>query len=476
MKYIFFNILLITLLSHNVLGQSGNSVITKKIELVNRQTTFFAGNSPSYLWDGEPLNFSGNFEINFKVTASPKSMISIALACANQDVTVPYLRELNLLLGIPRFRGDIYLNALKLEATVHSASDFSLPFFDNSNHTLTLRFTKENIFDHFFDVLVDNMLQRRFQIHIEDEQLAENTAILKNGTFEVIANDGTVNITEVTYKKIEPTKYFINFIAFGCPSCFETQFPKGSTFIQWLKIDQSGITRQAYGYFPKNGKNNFRRIEEEVQNEYLPVPWENPVEQTYRVRVSKEDYERSILELKKWMSSPNRMQFNRLNAVDYISTIQKSAKESIHGPFTEANGYSFDAIAWINSYQNGEEPTPEGILEVDDPSAKEPTVDAVEPSEKFLAGGGWTGSENIKYKGGQLMHFKVTNTNILGTTITISSNHAGRQSLIIPPLSTVDINFTLFGDEPIDWTFDISTDSDVFVVTWKLYSTWVPGR
>lgn len=96
-------------------------------------------------------------------------------------------------------------------------------------------------------------------------------------------------------------------------------------------------------------------------------------------------------------------------------------------------------------------------------------------AEKLLDSGSWIGSTTSHYQGGQSMRYQVKNINVLGTTITIDSNRDGSRSLIIPPLATIDIKFAVFGTEPIGWQFDISTDSDAFIVTWKLFSTWIPG-
>lgn len=94
-------------------------------------------------------------------------------------------------------------------------------------------------------------------------------------------------------------------------------------------------------------------------------------------------------------------------------------------------------------------------------------------AEKLLDNGSWNSDTSVHYKGGQGMHYKVKNINILGTTITIDSNLDGSKSLIIPPLTTVDIRFSCFGVEPLGWKFDISTNSDAFIVTWELFSTWI---
>jgi hypothetical protein len=95
--------------------------------------------------------------------------------------------------------------------------------------------------------------------------------------------------------------------------------------------------------------------------------------------------------------------------------------------------------------------------------------------EKLLDQGSWNSDTSSHYQGGQGMHYKIKNINVLGTTITIDSNLDGSKSLIIPPQTTMDMNFSCFGAEPMGWKFDISSNSDAFIVTWQLYSTWVPG-
>lgn len=90
--------------------------------------------------------------------------------------------------------------------------------------------------------------------------------------------------------------------------------------------------------------------------------------------------------------------------------------------------------------------------------------------------GSWNGSAHWEGEGGQLMRFTVNNANILGTTITIASANTNQsESRIIPPAGSAEIEFSAFGAEPMYWPFDISTDSDAFIVTWELCSSWVPG-
>jgi len=89
--------------------------------------------------------------------------------------------------------------------------------------------------------------------------------------------------------------------------------------------------------------------------------------------------------------------------------------------------------------------------------------------------GSWNSDTTYKKRGGQNMTFKVKNINVLGTTLTIESNTGDSVSKIILPQTTAEFEFTYFTSEPYAWKFDISTNSDAFIVTWELYSTWIEG-
>ena len=92
-----------------------------------------------------------------------------------------------------------------------------------------------------------------------------------------------------------------------------------------------------------------------------------------------------------------------------------------------------------------------------------------------LTSGSWSGNTSLSIQGGQGMWFKIHNTNVLGATINISDQFGQNKSSVILPLGSVEFLFTVFGNEPMYWRFDISTNSDAFLVTWELWSTWVPG-
>ncbi len=94
---------------------------------------------------------------------------------------------------------------------------------------------------------------------------------------------------------------------------------------------------------------------------------------------------------------------------------------------------------------------------------------------RLLTSGTWNSNTTLSVQGGQGMWFKIRNTNVLGTTITITDQTGQTKQSIILPASSVEFVFSIFGTEPMGWRFDISTDSDAFMVTWELWSTWVPG-
>jgi hypothetical protein len=95
---------------------------------------------------------------------------------------------------------------------------------------------------------------------------------------------------------------------------------------------------------------------------------------------------------------------------------------------------------------------------------------------RLLNSGTWNGGTTLSVQGGQAMHFQLNNLNVLGTTINISADRTGKtKGLILVPSVSGDITFSVFGKEPMGWTFTVSTDSDAFLVGWQLFSTWIPG-
>ncbi len=96
---------------------------------------------------------------------------------------------------------------------------------------------------------------------------------------------------------------------------------------------------------------------------------------------------------------------------------------------------------------------------------------------RLLTSGSWTADStpDVAVQGGQSMHFAVTNVNVLGVSLTINAQDGQQQGGLILPGMTADYIFSAFGREPMGWTFSPKIDSDAAVLTWKLFSTWIPG-
>ena len=96
-------------------------------------------------------------------------------------------------------------------------------------------------------------------------------------------------------------------------------------------------------------------------------------------------------------------------------------------------------------------------------------------NRNFYAAGTWNGNTTVNVSLGQAVWITVKNVNVLGTTISISHNFGQIQQLILLPLQQHTFCFSIFSSEPVGWTFDISTVSDAFIVTYIIESTWIPG-
>jgi len=103
--------------------------------------------------------------------------------------------------------------------------------------------------------------------------------------------------------------------------------------------------------------------------------------------------------------------------------------------------------------------------------------DSDSEGRRLLTTGSWiaTSTPEFSIKGGQVMHFAVTNINVLGVSIRLEGSNGQVLGGILLPGMTGDYVFSAFGNEPMQWTFSPSIDTDASVVTWKLFSSWVPG-
>lgn len=92
-------------------------------------------------------------------------------------------------------------------------------------------------------------------------------------------------------------------------------------------------------------------------------------------------------------------------------------------------------------------------------------------------GGALTGASTISGSFGQAVKLTFTNQNILGTTISVkdASPFGQTKESIILPQQSVTFTFVALGEEPMGWDFDVSTNSDAFVVSYGVESTWTEG-
>jgi len=108
-------------------------------------------------------------------------------------------------------------------------------------------------------------------------------------------------------------------------------------------------------------------------------------------------------------------------------------------------------------------------------------VDAVKVvrTQQFVPAGGGSLSGNGTISGnfGQAVKLTFKNVNVLGTTLYVKDNSpfGETKSLILLPQQSVTFTFARFGEEPMGWSFDVSTVSDAFVTTYGIESTWAEG-
>lgn len=105
-------------------------------------------------------------------------------------------------------------------------------------------------------------------------------------------------------------------------------------------------------------------------------------------------------------------------------------------------------------------------------------VKVVRTQQYVLAGAGVLNSDDtISGNFGQAVKLTFKNVNVLGTTINVkdTSPFGETKGIILLPLQSITFTFTRFGEEPMSWSFDISTHSDAFIVGYTIESTWVEG-
>ena len=92
--------------------------------------------------------------------------------------------------------------------------------------------------------------------------------------------------------------------------------------------------------------------------------------------------------------------------------------------------------------------------------------------------------ERLRFRAGQGIHFEIINHNIFPVDVNIRevnfSKGDNQQTVAIPPFGKRDIVLSVFGEEPITWDLLVTSlvgQTDLgFLVSWKLFSTWVPNE
>jgi hypothetical protein len=103
------------------------------------------------------------------------------------------------------------------------------------------------------------------------------------------------------------------------------------------------------------------------------------------------------------------------------------------------------------------------------------------PNYKLYEKGYWHDDTEITARLGQGVKITVRNINALGTSITIKAMSGNRgkpfqvHEAIVLPYESKTFKFSMFSDEPVSWRFKVATKADVFLVLYKIESTWVPG-
>lgn len=389
-------------------------------------------------------------------------------------------------------------------------TSYKINVFDSKIHTLTIR--ERRVSDMRYIVLhyLDDKLVGSYDLDSGDRSnIGSSDLVLSNkGNFK-IGGIGNTHIVGHKYRKLDNEKrYFITFAGTDYPHisgkkvAYRTENEKvverstqdfksyvgGYMQVQWTVLDGRQTYVESWGYWPDEESNiiNIGKLTAPLWTKYLGDEGTS----VFRCEVTEGDYLSSIVRRNQLMKAPKVYDFTKKRCVSFITGIASGLINSVY----DISGFENQQLIpseFIGTYLSI--PYAEQNLELEEmyyplsnndftpTTTAVPNVNVSESNEKLLTKGTWVGNgaAHMKFKGGQMMHFKVKNTNVIPTQITINCNLCNldqNQSLYILPLATADIKFSIFGNEPIDWTFDISSDSKNFAVTWELYSTWVPNR
>ncbi|MCI0683037.1 MAG: hypothetical protein L0Y71_13125 [Gemmataceae bacterium] len=109
---------------------------------------------------------------------------------------------------------------------------------------------------------------------------------------------------------------------------------------------------------------------------------------------------------------------------------------------------------------------------------KQPPGGVKQPgTQRSLRAGVWRSDRTppLRVQGGQVMRFVVRNTGLLPTQVSIAAHTGETIARYIAPGSSAEFRFSMFGSEPMSWTFTATISADGAVLPWELFSTWVPG-
>ena len=94
---------------------------------------------------------------------------------------------------------------------------------------------------------------------------------------------------------------------------------------------------------------------------------------------------------------------------------------------------------------------------------------------KFHSAGTWRGNSSFEVEAGKSIHFEISNPNVDESNIRIKTNTGEVKESVLHPQTTVDLEFSMIGEEPFIWRFYVETDREESLIDWKLYSNWVPS-
>lgn len=95
---------------------------------------------------------------------------------------------------------------------------------------------------------------------------------------------------------------------------------------------------------------------------------------------------------------------------------------------------------------------------------------------KFHSAGTWRGSTSFEVEAGKSIHFEISNPDVGESNIRIKTNTGEIKESALQPRATVDLEFSMTGEEPFIWRFYVETDREESFINWRLYSNWVPGE